>query len=90
MTLPLSICLALISVLPSILIVLFEVTPLFHNYFDGFYLFLIVSLITDFIARWKQGWFAHPSAETPVLGRSRPVNIVEAPEVLLLLEREEE
>jgi preprotein translocase subunit SecY len=90
MTLPLSICLALISVLPSVLIVLFEVTPLFHNYFDGFYLFLIVSLITDFIARWKQGWFAHPSAETPVLGRSRPVNIVEAPEVLLLLESEEE
>jgi preprotein translocase subunit SecY len=51
---PLALILAIISILPGIAVLVFDLAPAFGTYFGGFSLFLLLSLMTDFFSKVEQ------------------------------------
>ncbi|MEL7249014.1 MAG: hypothetical protein AAFO03_11365 [Bacteroidota bacterium] len=64
--LPLALIFALISILPSLSVLVFDTTSAFRAYFGGFSLFLLISLLTDFFSNVEQMASDSPS----IIGRS--------------------
>lgn len=80
LTFPLAIVFGVIGILPGIDILVFGVNLTFASYFGGFPLFLIISLITDFLSKLEQ----MATNSSTIVGRGT------TPDLNLVYELEEE